>query len=308
MSEAKIINSQLLSTMPLPAWDASSSKPDYGKLLLIAGSARLPGPAILAARAALRVGCGTVRVAAPVSIATHIGVAVPELMVVPLPETPSGTVALDALALIEAQYKPCDVAIIGPGLDEHEATNELCRQLIAGVPLPSVIDAQALLAFAEQAETADNGTAHGARVWTPHEGELKTLIGQSLEDMGMSREEFAPNFAHDQNSTLVLKGRETLIAAPDGALYKNIAGTRGMGTAGSGDVLAGIIGGLLAQGLEASHAAVWGVHLHALAGEAAAQKFGDDGMMAGDFLEFLPLVLRDMRTRTAEGIRVQGSE
>lgn len=300
MNEAQVINPQLLSAMPLSAWGDDASKADYGKLLLIAGSARLPGPAILAARAALRVGCGTVRVAAPKSVATLIGIAVPELMVIPLPETSSGTVAADALAVIEAQYKPCDAAIIGPGLDEHDTTNELCRQLIAEVPLPAVIDAQALLAYAEQADTADNGTSKNARVWTPHEGELKTLIGQSLEDLGVSREEFAPTFARQQNSTLVLKGRETLIATPDGALYKNTAGTRGMGTAGSGDILAGIIGGLLAQGVEAPRAAVWGVHLHALAGEAAAQKCGDDGMMASDMLEFLPLVLRDLRARTAE--------
>ena len=108
----------------------------------------------------------------------------------------------------------------------------------------------------------------------------------------------AASFARDYNVTLVFKGRETLVSGPDGTLLKNDAGTRGLGTAGSGDVLAGAIGGLLTQGMPAAHAAAWGVHLHALAGEAAQKEMGDDGMMARDFLELLPRVLRYMRGAT----------
>lgn len=299
MSQAAIqtVTPELLKTMPLPAWGDDASKDDYGKLLIIAGSARLPGAAILAARAALRVGCGTVRVAAPAGVASHIGVAVPELMVIPLAETTTGTVALTALMDVEQQYGPCDAAVLGPGLDSHDDTNQLALQVMADIPLPTLIDAQALTALAEAQKhgSVDYGTGKAPRVLTPHPGEMSRLMDRPVEEIESQREETATAFARDKNSTLVFKGRETLIASPDGSLYKNTAGTRGLGTAGSGDVLAGIIGSFLAQGLDATRAAVWGVHLHALAGEAAATELGDDGMMAHDFLERLPFVMRDLR-------------
>ncbi|MBV9469126.1 MAG: NAD(P)H-hydrate dehydratase [Abitibacteriaceae bacterium] len=295
------ITPELLKTMPLPDWAADASKDDYGKLLIIAGSARLPGAAILAARAALRVGCGTVRVAAPKGVASYIGVVVPELMVLPMPETEDGTMARSALELLERQYKPCDAAVIGPGLDNHDEVNELIQQIVPKIPLPAVIDAQALTTLAAPSldTPVDYGTNQAARIFTPHPGEMSTLIGREVDEIETDRENTALEFARTRNATLVLKGRETLIAAPDGGLYRNTAGTRGMGTAGSGDVLAGVIGGLLAQGIEATTAAVWGVHLHALAGEAAAQDKGDDGMMASDFLELLPYVLRELRSETS---------
>jgi NAD(P)H-hydrate epimerase len=288
--EAQLIAPELLRSMPLPEYADDANKADYGKLLVIAGSARLPGAAILAARAALRSGCGTVRVAAPRSVAIQIGVHVPELMVIPLPETDNGTIAAKAWDILEKQFAPCDAVVLGPGLDEDEQTADLSRRLIEESPLPTLVDAQALLAYAQN-PTA--GKAKAARVWTPHEAEMLALLNQkTLKD---SREITATQWAKEHQSTLVLKGKETLIAGGDGAIYKNTAGTRGLGTAGSGDVLAGIIGGLLAQGMDATHAAVYGVHIHALAGEAAEKDMGDDGMMARDFLERIPFVVRYLR-------------
>jgi NAD(P)H-hydrate epimerase len=172
-----------------------------------------------------------------------------------------------------------------------------------------LLDAQALLAIAEN-KKLDFGAPKAARVLTPHPGELSTLLGRKVEELQSQREKVALSIARDYDVTLVFKGRETLVAAPDGSLFKNEAGTRGLGTAGSGDVLAGAIGGLLTQGMPASHAAAWGVHLHALAGEAAQKELGDDGMMARDFLEMLPRVLRYLRgatenksTKTRTGLR-----
>lgn len=294
---AQIIDRDSLRSMPLPEYSDEASKADYGKLLVIAGSRRLPGPAILAARAALRCGCGTVRVAAPESIAIHIGVAVPELMMIPLPETANGTASRAAYEIIEAQYEPCDAIVLGPGLDEHDETNELARLIASEASLPMLLDAQALLAIASN-KKLDFGASKAARVLTPHPGELSTLLGRKTDDIQSQREKVAAGFARDYDVTLVFKGRETLVSAPDGTLLKNQAGTRGMGTAGSGDVLAGAIGGLLTQGMPPAHAAAWGVHLHALAGEAAQKELGDDGMMARDFLEMLPRVLRYMRAAT----------
>jgi NAD(P)H-hydrate epimerase len=258
----------------------------------------LPGTAVLASRAALRAGCGTVRVAAPASVAMHIGLALPELMVLPLPETAAGTLASSALALIEEQYEPCDAAIIGPGLDEDDETAELSRQIIVSTPLPLLIDAQALTSL-NKPKSADYGTAAAARVITPHPAEMSALLGREVSEIESSREITAHDFARKRGMTLVLKGRETLIGGPDGKLYQNTAGTRGLGTAGSGDVLAGIIGGLLAQKMDATQAAVWGVHMHALCGESAAKDLGDDGLMAYDLIERLPNVQRYLRRLTS---------
>ena len=302
MTSSQTINRKLLHKMPLIEYSNDASKADYGKLLIVAGSRRLPGPAILSAKAALRSGCGTVRVAAPASICTHIGVAVPELMMIPLPETNDGTVSQKALKILEKQYQSCDAAVVGPGLDENEETNALCLQIVSACLLPLLVDAQALVALGKTAaKLRDFGASQDnrvlERVLTPHPGEMKALAGKDVEEIEANREETAQSFARENNVTLVLKGRETLIAAPDGKLFVNTAGTRGMGTAGSGDVLAGVIGGLLAQKMDAPRAAVWGVHLHAKAGELAAEMQGDDGMMASDFLERLPHALKHFREK-----------
>ena len=295
--EAQEIAIELLKTMPLPDYSDDADKGDRGKLLVIAGSQRLPGTAILAARAALRVGCGTVRVAAPASVAVQIGIAVPELMVLPLPETSSGTIARSALPLLEAQYEVCRAAVIGPGLDEHSETCELVREVVAKTPLPLVVDAEALTAWSRGGKSTpyENVETAGARIFTPHSQEMSILTGRDESVIEAKREITALGFVRVRKATLVLKGRETLIASPAGELYRNKAGTRALGTAGSGDVLAGIIGGLLAQNMEATQAAVWGVHLHALAGEAVTEDMGEDGVMARDFLERLPFVMRYLR-------------
>ncbi len=286
------IATDLLGELPLPSYAPEASKADRGKLLIVAGSSRLPGAAILAARAALRVGCGTVRVAAPSGVATAIGVAVPELMVLPLPETAAGTAARTAIDEIRAQYKACDAAVLGPGLGDHEETEDLARQVVAEAPLPLLVDAAALLALARDGRAADFGTSRGPRLLTPHPGEMARLVGRDAEDVEADRAGVAADFAGRNRLIVVLKGRATLIAAPSGDgsidLYRNTAGSHGLGTAGSGDVLAGAIGGLLAQPTGATAAAAWGVHLHALAGESAAADLGDDGMMAGDVVERLP--------------------
>ena len=299
-STARIVTTELLKTLPLVEHGDDASKADRGKLLIVAGSARLPGTAILAARAALRVGCGTVRVAAPASVATLIGIVVPELMVLPLPETSSGTPSLAALAMLEEQYGSCDAAVVGPGMGEHEETDRLARRLVEEMPLPLVVDAQALLALAPMAPGRRMG-APSSRILTPHAGEMAALSGISVDAIEADREGIASRSAREWGTTLLLKGRETLIASPPardaeaGDLYRNTAGTPGLGTAGSGDVLAGVIGGLLAQGNSPSAAAVWGVHLHALAGEAAAGDEGDDGMIASDIVDHLPRALRALR-------------
>ncbi len=143
----KNIDIELLRSHPLPDWSEETHKADRGKLLIIGGSRRIPGAMILAARAALRTGCGSVRVAAPQSVALAIGIAVPELMVIPLPETKAGTIALEASTLLAEQWSSCDAVVIGPGLDEDEETRVLLRRLALEAPLPAVLDASAITAL-----------------------------------------------------------------------------------------------------------------------------------------------------------------
>lgn len=293
---ARVITPDLLAELPLPRWSDDADKEDYGKLLVIAGSVSLPGAAILVAEAALRVGCGTVRAAVPAGIAPAVGAAVPELMLLPLPETHSGTLAFSALAALEAQYEACDAALIGPGLGAHEDTDRLACEIVRRAPLPLIVDAQALTALAGQPALLEEGSASAPRLATPHGGEMSRLQETNEEAIETEREQVAARFAAQYRTVLVLKGRETLIASPAGALYRNCAGTRGMGRAGSGDVLAGICGGLLTQGLDATAAAVWAVYLHALAGEAAARRLGDDGMLARDIVAALPEALYRLKS------------
>jgi hydroxyethylthiazole kinase-like uncharacterized protein yjeF len=280
------IDGPLLAELPLPEHGREASKADRGKLLIVAGSTSLPGAAILAARAALRVGCGTVRVAAPRSVAVAIGVALPELMVLPLPETAAGTLAEAGVPHLEEQWESCDAAVIGPGLGSHEETDRLTTRFVAGSPLPTVVDAGALLAWGR----AGRPPAPGPRVLTPHAGEMSRLIGREPDEVEDDREAIAARFAREWDSVLVLKGPRTLVAGR--GLYLNTAGTPGLGTAGSGDVLAGVIGGLLARGSDPTASAVWGVHIHALAGEFAAEEQGDDGMIASDIVASLPAATR----------------
>ena len=264
-------------------------------MLLIGGSRRIPGAMILAARAALRAGCGSVRVAAPNGVALAIGIAVPELMVVPLPETKDGTISSEAVDLIATQSKVCDAIVIGPGLDDNSETDEFAREIVKAAPLPLLIDAQAISAL-----SSDWSAGTRIRILTPHDGEFETLTGKTLGSSAEDREKMALEYTKNSGATLALKGHQTIVATSGGQAYLDESGTRALGTAGSGDVLAGIIGGLLAQGLDATTATMWGVHLHAQAGAAITKDGPEDGLMAHDFIERLPSVQKYLRSQTAE--------
>lgn len=307
-SAATKIDLELLKTMPLPEYSDDAHNAAHGKLLIIAGSRRLPGAAILAARAALRCGCGSVRVAAPESVALQIGIAVPELMVLPMPETADGTLALGAQPLLEAQVEACDAAVIGPGADVSEETAQLLQALARNLALPSVLDAAAIIAL-----SGAKIKFSAPRLITANAQELSDVTGNDLKKIQAAPEESAKEYAHDWKSTVVLKDHETLVAIPNGALYKNEASTRGLGIAGSSDVLSGIIGGLLAQlaaqmttqKMSIASAAIWSVHLHSLAGEAGEKDFGDDSLMASNIIARLPGVLRYARKHTEKNRKLK---
>lgn len=290
------IDVELLRTLPLPAWDDEATKADRGKLLVVAGSKRLPGAPLLVARSALRSGCGTVRVATPESISLAIGVAVPELLVVPLPETKTGTLSQSAVETVARECGACQALIVGPGLGEGSETEGAIREIVEAAPLPTVVDAEGLNALGEGFSFTG---IRAARIITPHAHEFEALANISLEGADdEKRAKIAADYARAQKVVLVLKGRTTFVADPEGAVYRNESGSRVLGTAGSGDVLTGAIGSFLAQGLDATRAAVWGVHAHSLAGEYIAKDLGDDGVLASDLISQLPFVQRFLRRST----------
>jgi NAD(P)H-hydrate epimerase len=219
-------------------------------------------------------------------------------MVLPLPETPDGTIALGASTLLEEQCATCDATVLGPGLDENEETRVLQRRLAMEMPLPLVLDATALLVHSD----AQHTYLH-PRIITSSQQKFEVIYGAAPTAARETRVlEYVQRSQGDV--TLVLQGRQTLVASKPDMLYGNAEGTRGLGSAGSGDVLAGIIGGLLAQFVaqkvenSATRAALWGVHLHALCGEAVEKDLGDDGMIASDLITRLAGVLRFLRKQT----------
>src|SRR5687767_7171760 len=194
------IGPQLLKRFPLPSYDAGADKTTRGKLLVIAGSRRLPGAALLAARAALRSGCGNVRIAAPESIAIQLGFALPELMVIPLPETRDGSIAPTALPTLERQYAACDAAVIGPGIDETPETDSAARHVVETCSLPLVVDAQAILAL----PSGQPIQSKSPRLHTPHLEAMPHLTRRTEHQLEHDRAKAAPHLAKSHRALIPL--------------------------------------------------------------------------------------------------------
>jgi NAD(P)H-hydrate epimerase len=275
----------------LPQRKPDGHKGDFGRVLVVAGSYGMSGAALLATEAALRTGAGMVTVAVPKCIGQVIASKFLETMILALPETCDGSIAKKACGTImESMETWADVLVIGPGLGLNKETAELSRQMVVHCKKPAVVDADALNAF-----SCDSNRLCGIpypRIFTPHLGELKRLwVPPSatipLEKMSWLKEKTAIEI----KNTVVLKGAPTVIATPSGTCYINSTGNSGMATAGSGDVLSGIIGGLLAQGVSAETAAPLGTYLHGLAGDFAAKESGEYALIAGDIIKNLPQAL-----------------
>ena len=275
-------------TSSLPSRATEGHKGTFGKLLVVAGSLGLTGAAALASRSALRSGCGLVRVACPASALPIIASLNPEPTTHPLPEIRrKGALALRALGEIRVLESSHDACVIGPGLGLHHETIELVRRLVETVARPAVIDADALTAIAKDSRILKS-RSDTPLILTPHAGEFKRISGEEAPSDVQKRIESARRFAEEFNVTLVLKGSPTLTASRDGRVTLNPTGNHGMATGGSGDVLSGIIGSLLAQGMEASEAAVAGVYIHGLAGDLAADMLTPRSVIASDILENIP--------------------
>ena len=270
----------------LPGRRPDAHKGDCGKVLVLAGSAGMAGAACLAAEAALRSGAGLVYLGVPESLVDLVQVKLTEAVVLPLAETRSRSLALMSLERILKAAQRCQAVALGPGLSNHPETAELACEIVRQVAGPLVLDADGINALAGHPESLRS--APGELVLTPHHAELSSLsgvpAGQIRSDpLGQAREATG-RFGHP----VVLKGAPTVTAVPDGRVWINPSGNAGMATAGSGDVLTGLVAGLLAQGMAPERAAVLGVYLHGLAGDLAAEEMTQYCLLAGDILRHLP--------------------
>lgn len=273
-------------------------KGSFGRVLLIAGSRGMSGAAVLAAQAAARSGAGLVTLGVPSGIHDIVEAKLTEVMTFPLPETNSGALDRTALDIITERAANTGVIALGPGLGGAGDTKTLIRELLLRIDKPCVLDADGLNAMAGRTELFR--LVKPDLVLTPHPGEMARLCGLSTEKVQSSRLEIAAKKAVEWHSVVVLKGAGTVIAEPDGSIYINNTGNPGMASGGTGDVLTGMIAGLLAQRMPAGAAAAAAVYLHGRAGDSAAQQKGMAGMLATDLLEHLPAVIKKMEQEVSE--------
>ena len=276
---------------PLPVDDGGADKNSRGRVFAVGGSRKVPGALQLTAEAALRAGAGKVRMGTIAAASIPIGIAMPECGVIALPEGEDGEIGADAAPAIRDQIASCEAFLFGPGMGGRSGVDALTRGVIdrPRKSLAILLDA-APLACAAGLE--DLIAAHeGRAVLTPHHGELADLTGQSEEAIASRPERAARDTARRFGAVVVLKHARTIVADPDGQVLVHDSDAPGLATGGSGDVLSGVIGGLLARGAPPLVAAGWGVWLHGAAGRAAAEEIGPIGFLARDLLRHLPRLL-----------------
>jgi ADP-dependent NAD(P)H-hydrate dehydratase len=288
----------LLRRMPLPQPDDDSDKDARGRVLAIGGSVQTPGALLLAGVAALRAGAGKLQLATVKSVAAALGVAVPESLVVALPETRAGEIAGDAGGRALAEHAArTDAVLVGPGMMSERSAHALVRALVRRLrdDATLVLDAAAVGALRDDDEALL--PLHGRAVLTPHAGEMATLLGVEKDEVEARPAAFALDAAARVGAVVALKGPESWIAAPDGTLHHYAGGSVGLATSGSGDTLAGIVAGLAARGTSAAHAAVWGAYLHGEAGEVLARRIGPIGYLARELLDEVPGLMERLGKR-----------
>ena len=282
------LDREALGHHPLPA-PAGGDKDANGQILIIAGSRDVPGAALLAAHGAMRAGAGRLKIAAPDEIAVPLGIAMPEAMVVGQPSHRDGGFARSAIAGLVELAGRADAIIAGPGLNPKNAA-PLGRKLLSlGKPL--AVDAALLRALIECEAEARTSTV--PPVLLPHSGELGALLGCTREEVEADPLEAGRRCADRYRAMVLVKGAQSHVVAPDGTAWLYGGGSPGLGVSGSGDTLAGIVGGLLARGADPLAALLWGVWLHGEAGSALSRKVGPRGFFAREIPGEIPALLPD---------------
>ncbi len=281
-----------------PARADDTHKGDYGRLGIVAGSPGMTGAASLAGLGALRSGAGLITLAVPRGLNPTMEVKLTEVMTYPLEDTQEGWLAASAFKDIEKLWSRFSALVVGPGILPNADTLELMANIIERSPAPLAVDAGGLDAIAAQPELVRQ--ARAPLVLTPHPGEMARILKSTPEHIQQDRVGVARDYAERNGVTLVLKGSRTVVAAASGRIYINPSGNPGMASGGMGDVLIGMIGGFLAQGLGPEAAALAAVHLHGLAGDKAAQKRGERALAASDLLDELPGMINELEDKAAQ--------
>ena len=287
-----------------------SNKGMYGHVLVVGGSLGKTGAAVMAGFSALRTGAGLVTVASPQSTLPVIASFHPELMTEPLSETEIASISKVALEEFERVAEKKTVLAIGPGISRHPSTEEFVRSVIEKSQVPTVLDADGLNAFEGRASDLNRRNRRGdtenaekvpALVLTPHPGEMARLTGLGVAAIQRDRINVARSFAREHEVIVVLKGDRTAIAKPDGEVWVSTTGNPGMATGGTGDILTGIVAGMLAQNTKRDFLAVLAaVHLHGLTGDVAEEAIGEHSLVATDLIRALPEAFRRVRAQAAE--------
>ncbi|HYL39058.1 MAG TPA: NAD(P)H-hydrate dehydratase [Bryobacteraceae bacterium] len=271
---------------------AESNKGLYGHVLVIAGGRGKTGAAAMAGIGALRAGAGLSTVASAASAITAIASHAPEIMTEPLAETVSGSISSRSLedSTLNRIVEKKTVVALGPGMGGDPDTVQFIRRVVAELATPMVVDADGLNALGQQ-----HVRTHGPRIFTPHPGEMSRLSGKSIADIQADRIGAARSFACERGVYLVLKGNRSVIAAPDGQVWINPTGSPAMASGGTGDVLTGMIAGLVAQFPDQIEPALLAaVYLHGRTGELGAAKLGEKTLIATDLFQFLPEAMREV--------------
>lgn len=281
--------------MPLPAplsrRNPHQHKNDFGHILVLAGSARMLGAAALTCQAAMRAGAGLVTLGIPRSLNLTAQKKISSVvMTLPLAETPGQALSLKALTTLQKELYRYQVIALGPGLSRDHSTQKLILKIISMCDVPLVIDADALNALATQLTALHK--QNNIRILTPHAGEMGRLINKRISNNEKQRILIARQFAQEHNCILTLKGRRTIVADPQGRIYINTTGNVGMATAGSGDILTGIIAAFLAQKLKAFDAVKLACLVHGRSGDLAAKEKGKISLIATDMIEKLPQAIK----------------
>lgn len=284
----KVIDKDTVKSI-MPKRSADANKYSVGSLLCVVGSRGFAGAAVMALRAAYRTGAGLVRCALPESIYPIVSAAVPEAVFVVFPDSQSGTLPENAARDILGLTKKCDAVLAGCGMGLCPDTESIVCSLLEYCEVPLVLDADGINAAAKHIDVLNK--REFPTVLTPHEGEMHRLTGVPSKIIRENRTEYTEKFTESAISVLVLKGKDTLVAA-DGNCCVNPTGNPGMAVAGSGDVLAGMLAALIAQGAKPFEAAEAAVYLHGLAGDIAKDELTEYSLLPTDIIERIPFAIK----------------
>jgi NAD(P)H-hydrate epimerase len=281
--------------LPTPLLRSKSHvcKNEFGHVLVLAGSKQMLGAGALTSLAAIRSGAGLVTLGIPQSLNSTIHKKIDNvIMTLPLKETRDQTLASSALGQIKDFYSRYNAIAIGPGLSSNPDTQRFILRVIETSPLPLIIDADALNALCRHLNILNKTST--VKILTPHPGEMSRLVEQEKNIIENNRKKISEVFAEEYNCTLLLKGDKTIVASPGRKTYTNTTGNAGMATAGSGDVLTGMIAAFVAQGLSGFNAAKYGAYLHGKAGDLAAKSKTRLAMIASDIIDCIPKAVKSL--------------